>query len=497
MWLLTFDQIHEKPNAITWRPLALLELERRISLDNGSPPCDGVEQTCRRGISKLGNSPAEHKPPLHWAVPKTSIAYRALAGLANALVPLVARGSGKLAQGDRARRAALDQWLRWSTTHRDRSRPLLWVHAPSVGEGLQANAVLERLRRRNPSWQIVYSFFSPSAEQLATRQPVDYAGYLPYDTRSNVGPLLEMLAPTALVFTKLDLWPELSTGAAARGVKLGMIAATVSAVSRRGHPIARILTQPGYQALDRIGAVAEPDATRLIGLGARPAAITITGDPRFDSALERARAIAADDPLRRLTAGAPTLVAGSTWPADERVLLDAYRQVRNRHPDARLVLVPHETTQVKSLTAAVRRAGWPQARLSELGDQIPAVVIVDRVGALATIYAGARVAYVGGGFGAAGLHSVLEPAAVGVPVIVGPRWQSSREAHLLIAVGGARSLTKTEPEADLAESWADWLDPGASAASGAQALAVVTRELGAADRNAALVEELLATGRGP
>ena len=339
MWLLTFDQIHEKPNAITWRPLALLEFERRVSLDNGSPPCDGVEQTCRRGISKLGNSPAEHKPPLHWAVPKTSIAYRALAGLANALVPLVARGSGKLAQGDRARRAALDQWLRWSTTHRDRSRPLLWVHAPSVGEGLQANAVLERLRRRNPSWQIVYSFFSPSAEQLATRQPVDYAGYLPYDTRSNVGPLLEMLAPTALVFTKLDLWPELSTGAAARGVKLGMIAATVSAVSRRGHPIARILTQPGYQALDRIGAVAEPDATRLIGLGARPAAITITGDPRFDSALERARAIAADDPLRRLTAGAPTLVAGSTWPADERVLLDAYRQVRNRHPDARLVLV--------------------------------------------------------------------------------------------------------------------------------------------------------------
>ena len=119
-------------------------------------------------------------------------------------------------------------------------------------------------------------------------------------------------------------------------------------------------------------------------------------------------------------------------------------------------------------------------------------MIVDRVGLLATIYAGARVAYVGGGFGSAGLHSVLEPAAVGVPVIIGPRWQSSREAQLLIAAGGARFLRKTDPEADLAASWAEWTEPNASATTGAKALAVVTRELGAADRNASLVEQLLA-----
>jgi len=453
-----------------------------------------VEQTCRRGIRNLGNSPAEHNPPLNCGVPKTSISYRALAGLATATVPLVAWGSDKLARGDRARRAAIAQWRDWCTAHRDRSRPLLWVHAPSVGEGLQANAVLGRLRTRNPTWQIVFSFFSPSAEPLASRQPVDYAGYLPYDTRSNVSQLLEILAPTALVFTKLDLWPEFATGAAARGVKLGMIAATVSPVSRRNHPIARWLTRPGYQVLDRIGAVAEPDAQRLIGLGARPTAITVTGDPRFDSALERARAIAPDDPLRRLTAGAPTLVAGSTWPADERVLLDAYRQVRSRWPAARLVIVPHEMTQVASLTAEVIRAGWAHARLSELGPQVPAVVIVDRVGALATIYAGARAAYVGGGFGSAGLHSVLEPAALGVPVIVGPRWRSSREAGLIIAAGGAEALDPAEPARQLAERWGAWLDAGASETSGARALAAVTRELGGADRNAALVEELLAAG---
>ena len=450
-----------------------------------------MEQTCRRGIYKLGNSPAEHKSPLTCGVPTTSIAYRALAGLANVLVPLIARGSPKLARGDRARRAALDHWRRWSATHRDRARPLLWVHAPSAGEGLQANAVLERLRRRNPSWQIVYSFFSPSAEQLAARQPVDYAGYLPYDTRSNVRALLESVAPTALVFTKVDLWPELATGAAARGVKLGMIAGTVSPVSTRSRPIARWLSRPGYRVLDRVGAVAEADAKRLIGLGAPASHVTITGDPRFDSAFERARAISPEDPLRRLTAGAPTLVAGSTWPADERILLEAYRLVRTRSAESRLVLVPHELAHLDRLVAAVRRAGWPHARLSELGDQVPSVVIVDRVGQLATIYAGARVAYVGGGFGSAGLHSVLEPAAVGVPVIVGPRWHSSREAQLLIAAGGARSVAGANPEADLARDWTEWAEAESSAAGGAKALEVVVRELGAADRNASLVEQLL------
>ena len=427
-------------------------------------------------------------------MPTTSIIYRTLAGAADALVPLVTKASAKLAHGDRARRAALAQWRRWATAHRDRSHPLLWVHAPSVGEGLQANAVLQRLRRRNPTWQIIYSFFSPSAEELAAKQPVDGVGYLPYDTRSNVARLLDILEPAALVFTKLDLWPELATTARARGVKVGMIAATVSPLSRRGHPVARWLTRPGYQALDRVGAVAEPDAARLVNLGVRPAAITITGDPRFDSAMERAQTICPDDPLRRLTFGAPTFVAGSTWPRDESVILSAYRLVRARVPDARLIIVPHELRHLGALAAAISQAGWPHARLSDLGDQIPAVVIVDRVGALATIYAGARAAYVGGGFGPAGLHSVLEPAALSVPIVIGPRWQSSREAGLLIAGGGARPLPAADPAAALADLWVAWADPAAATLGGAQALAVVQSELGAADRNATLVEQLLTAG---
>jgi 3-deoxy-D-manno-octulosonic-acid transferase len=429
---------------------------------------------------------------------ETPRSYRLLATLANRLLPLATPWSAKLAVGDRERRRAVARWQQWARGHRDRARPLLWVHAPSVGEGLQANEVLRILRERHPEWQIVYSFFSPSAALLASRQPVDHADYLPYDTRANAEALLTALAPRAVVFTKLDLWPELATSARRTDAEVGMIAATVSPVSGRLNPLVRPLTAAGYRAISRAGAIDGPDADRLASLGTDPEVITITGDPRFDSADRRAREAAADPSLGHLTAGGGTMVAGSTWPADEAVLLRALVIVRRRHPDASLVLVPHEPTP-RHLARLERRAaqlGLPITRLSTLGPGATTpLVIVDQVGVLAGLYAGAAMAYVGGGFGAAGLHSVLEPAACGVPTAFGPRWRSSREAGLLLAARaavqiGARQADRAAEE--LADRWIDWLDhPAERVAQGRRAAAVVSNELGAAERNAELVERMM------
>jgi 3-deoxy-D-manno-octulosonic-acid transferase len=227
--------------------------------------------------------------------------------------------SAKLAVGDRERRAAVGRWRQWAAQQRDRTRPLLWVHAPSVGEGLQAQAILTILRPRHPEWQIVATFFSPSAAGLAERQPVDQADYLPYDTAPNAERLLGALAPTALVYTKLDLWPELAVRAKAAGASVGMVAGTVSPASGRRRPVARWLTRAGYAALDWAGAISAEDADGLRLLGVAPDRVTVTGDPRFDSALGRARAEPRHWAERCLTEGGTTLVAGSTWPADEAV----------------------------------------------------------------------------------------------------------------------------------------------------------------------------------
>jgi 3-deoxy-D-manno-octulosonic-acid transferase len=416
--------------------------------------------------------------------------YRAVARLAFAALPLAAPLSEKLRRGTAGRRDGGKKLRSWAATQRDRARPLLWFHAPSVGEGLQARAILEVLRARHPDWQIAFTHFSPSAESSAAKQPADVHAYLPADLPAEVDAVLDALAPSALVFVKLDVWPELATRAAARGIPVLLVAATVSPVSGRTGWPARALTRPAYEAITRAGAIAEDDAARLASLGVPRERIAITGDPRFDSVAAMVASATNDAPiLKRTTRG--TLVAGSTWGADETVLLDAFELVRKQHPEAGLVIVPHEPTSahLDAVDHAARQRGLPgPVRLSAVRGDEP-FVLVDRVGVLARLYGIGDIAYVGGGFGRAGLHSVLEPAAWGVPVIFGPNWRSSREAGLLLQAGGGVSLDSAKR---LATAWGRWLEGNPDRADpGAAALQVVRSGLGGAEANARLIEAAL------
>jgi 3-deoxy-D-manno-octulosonic-acid transferase len=367
-----------------------------------------------------------------------------------------------------------------------------------VGEGLQAEPVLRRLRARHPDWQFAWTFFSPSAEGLAARVGADVFDFLPYDSPSEVDAVLAALRPTALVFSKLDLWPELAVRAAAGGARVGLIAGTVRPGSGRLRWPARWWLAPGYAAVVRAAAVAEEDAARLTSLGVRPSGISVVGDTRYDSVLERIAGVGRDDPLLAHAEGGPALVAGSTWPPDEEAVLAAFRIVRATHPEARLILVPHEPTRAH-LEGAERVASSlglpPPVRLSDARPPVP-LLVVDRTGVLAALYGAGTLAYVGGGFGRAGLHSVLEPAAWGRPVLFGPRWRESRDARLLLEAGGGWAASTEDPAAAapaLAAHWAGWLeDATARRAAGTAALELVQSGVGAADRTADLVEELVA-----
>jgi 3-deoxy-D-manno-octulosonic-acid transferase len=430
---------------------------------------------------------------------RPSFLYRLGVGLAARALPLAARFDKKVARGLDGRSGVTARLAAWAAAHRDPGRPLVWVHAPSVGEGLQAKPVLEALRAEAPQWQLAYTFFSPSAERLARTLPVDVADYLPLDRPGEVAAALDALRPAALVFAKLDVWPELTLAAARRGVRLGLVSATVAPRSSRLRWPARRWVEPAYRALDKIGAISEDDAHRLKQLGARRAAIEITGDTRYDSVAERAaRLDRGGEPFARLAAAAPgtfTVVAGSTWPADEAVVLAAFADLRDQVPAARLILAPHEPTP-DHLAGIVQRAaalGLPRpVRLSQLGHQ-PAtpVIVVDRVGVLADLYALADAAFVGGGYHRAGLHSVLEPAVFGVPVTVGPHWQTSRDARLLLERGGAVALP-ADGRHPLHAQWLVWYhDPAARARAGAAGKALVEEGRGAAARTTALVRKLV------
>jgi 3-deoxy-D-manno-octulosonic-acid transferase len=418
--------------------------------------------------------------------------YTAAGQLARAAAAVAPAGDGKLARTLRARRGIRARYAAWGARHRDVTRPLLWMHAPSVGEGLQARPVLQLARDRRPDLQLAYTFFSPSAERFAGGLATDFADYLPFDTPGDAAAALDALRPSALVFSKLDVWPTLARQAAERGVRLGLTSATLAAGSSRHSPVARGMLRDAYARLDAVGAIDAADAERLVALGVRHGVIRVTGDTRYDQVWARARQADRDGALLApLRSGRPTLVAGSTWPADERPLLAAWARLRRSVPEARLVIAPHEPTAAH-LVPIERWATDASLSLSRLGGAqagVADVVLVDRVGVLGDLYALADVAYVGGGFHDAGLHSVLEPAAFGAPVLFGPRHANSRDAGLLVAAGGAISARSSE---ELETALAGWLgDGGARQAAGAQARGVVEAGLGAAERSWALVEGLL------
>ena len=434
------------------------------------------------------------------AMPSTSWGYRAVVRIGAGLAPAIGLVDRKVGDGHRQRRGAAARLSAWAAGERDTARPLAWFHAASVGEGLQAESVLLELRRLMPRCQLVYTHFSPSAEPLARRLTVDTADYLPYDLPEAADLLLGALLPDLLVFSKLDLWPELATRAASAGTSVALVAATVSPGSGRLRWPARALLRAGYEAVSAAGTIAEADAERLARLGVPPDRIRVLGDPRFDSVAARVAAVPPDEPLLRFGRGAPTLVAGSTWPPDETALLEAFARVRARRPEARLILVPHEPTvdHLAALDRRAARAGLPTpARLSTAEGPSP-LLVVDRVGVLATLYGAGTMAYVGGGFGRAGLHSVLEPAAWGVPVAFGPNWQNSRDAELLLRGGAAEALRRGAGSpgdgAVLAERWERWIaDESSRMAQGGRARAIVSEGLGAARRSAEMLAGLISS----
>lgn len=365
------------------------------------------------------------------------------------------------------------------------------MHAPSVGEGLQARPVLERMRARHPEWQLLYTHFSPSAERLAASLNVDGHGYLPFDRAVHATRLFESLHPSALVFAKLDVWPVLTEAAAAHGIPVAVVSATMSVRSgRRGH-VARALSRDAFASLSRVGAVDASDAERLVATGVRRDAISVTGDTRYDQVAARAASVRFDAaPLAALRSDRPTLVAGSTSPADERELLPAWRALRERVPDARLIVAPHEptATHCAPIERWARDAGLSLAAIGVATAETD-VVLVNKVGVLGDLYALATAAFVGGGFHAAGLHSVLEPAAFGSPVLFGPRFDASRDAVLLQQCKGAESVRNTDELARALRILLTETDTRERAGGAARQL--VDAGLGASDASVALIESLV------
>ncbi len=396
--------------------------------------------------------------------------YRALARIARRL-PL---GTGKLGRSVEGRRGAASRWSCWATAQRHPERRL-WIHAASVGEALTAEPVIRRLVAADPDLQVVVTHSSPSLSWWPTPPGVARVDYVPWDGVRDVSATLDALNPSLLAFSRGDLWPELAAGAADRGIPIAIFASGVHPDSGRLHWPLRPLLRRQHAAISFAGALSATDADRLRRIGIRDEAVRITGDPRHDYVLERPANTSGLGALSKWGAtGRTTLVAGSVERSDEVMLLDAYAAVLNRFPSAQLVLVPHEPSAActaRLLRSFARRGiaahpwqpGEPAGRAT--------CVVVTVTGRLADIYSVGDVCYVGGGFERGRLHSVLEPAAWGRPIVCGPDIRGRAEATALIANEGGVPLPLADAGVAMANVWLQWIgDPAGREKAGRRAL---------------------------
>lgn len=420
--------------------------------------------------------------------------YERAARLAPVAMRTAAPFSAKLARGLEGRRVALARLEQWA---RDQVRfdhaPILWLHAPSVGEALMAQAILGSLRELRPGIRTVFTHFSPSAERIAGRVGADVTSYLPWDTPDAMGRALALLDPAAIIFVRTEIWPVLVRLAAGQGRPTLLVNAVLAPGSSRLRRTGRAVLRDAYRRLDAVGAVTDDDARRFVRLGTQESRIHVTGDARFDQVEKRIAALDREGPLLGpFRDGRFTVVAGSTWPPDEERLVPAFRRL-HALGGARLIVAPHEPSpeHLDGLEKRLSAAGLSHARLSavEAGETPGDAVVVDRIGVLADLYAVADVAWIGGGFGRDGLHSVVEPAALGVPVLCGPRHGNAREAGALAAAGGAFVIEDHESAFARLHAWN--ADEDARTAAARAARAFVESRLGGARANAELIDRFL------
>ena len=328
--------------------------------------------------------------------------------------------------------------------------PIIWFHAPSVGEFEQARPIIERYRERGGRSKILLTFFSPSGYELRKNyQHADWVFYLPMDSPKNAESFLDAVNPQMAIFVKYDYWYFYLTQLKKREIPTYI----VSAIFREEQPFFKSwgdLWRKMLGCFTTIYVQNQDSASLLLWQGVRN--VVVAGDTRFDRVSDIVKGASVSNGIvESFVKGKRVMVAGSTWSEDEMRNSSAVRGV-----DLKIILAPHEVYQdhlsqiedIFSEYKVVRYTRNPSEE--ELRDAD--ILVIDCIGLLSSLYRYGEFAYIGGGFGA-GIHNILEAATYGKGVIFGPKYYKFQEAKDLIALGGAISYTSASELSSTLEEW--------------------------------------------
>lgn len=324
--------------------------------------------------------------------------------------------------------------------------PWIWVHAVSVGETRAAAPLIRALQARHRGHSILLTHMTPTGRETGAALFGDSVlqCYLPYDQPCAAARFLERFRPVTGVLIETEIWPNLIHAAAARDIPLYLVNARLSARSQAGYRRSGTLARDALRALTGIAAQTEEDAARLRELGA--AEVAVTGNLKFDIEVP-ADQVAAGRELRAGLGSRPVLVAASTRDGEEALLLDAVQ--RSRLGDALLVIVPRHPQRFEEVAALVAARGLRMQRRSAGGAIAAdtAVLLGDTLGEMYFYYAACDVVLLGGSFLPYGAQNLIEPCALGKPVILGPSTYNFAEAADAAVTAGAALRTADFEEA--------------------------------------------------
>jgi 3-deoxy-D-manno-octulosonic-acid transferase len=374
-------------------------------------------------------------------------------------------------------------------------RQQVWVHAVSVGEVVAVSRLVEELDARLGRGSVAVSTTTLTGQQLAReRFGAARCFYFPIDLPWVVRSVFRALRPRVLVLAESELWPNVLAECAAQRVPVVVVNARVSDRSLPRYMRLRRLWRPFLQDLTLVLAQSAEDARRFIAIGVPGERVRVGGNLKFDARAPRAAGVV--EQLRaQLPHGAKVLVAGSTLEDEERMLLEAWPAICARTPNAVMVLAPRHPERFARVSALARgkqvqlvqRSAWDGVPVSA-----GSVFLLDSIGELGSVYGLATVAFVGGSLVPEGGHNPLEPARIGVPVVMGPHYENFREAVELLRSATALRLTERVELGEVISTLLE--DSQAAKAMGARGKKVLEEQAGATQKAVDAVVRLLSEG---
>jgi 3-deoxy-D-manno-octulosonic-acid transferase len=378
-----------------------------------------------------------------------------------------------------------------------KNKDIIWVHAVSVGEVIAASPIIDAIRKKFPKYSFLISTVTDTGQDMAKKAISDPKEiiYFPLDFRWIVNKVLKSIKPKLLIMVETELWPNFIRETKKREIPLAVVNGRISPGSFKGYRVIKPFLKKVISNINLFSMQSELDKERIISLGAPEEKVHTTGNVKFDGLKTEVSDREKLTKELKISSKDLVLVAGSTHPKEEEIILDIYQKAKEEFPSLRLILAPRHPERIKEVASLCKNRSFSYIRRSQLsniqdqGSRIK-IILLDTIGELAKVYSLATVVFVGGSLVPVGGHNILEPAALGKVPLFGPYMHNFTEsARLLLEEKGGIQVRDKE---ELLERILNLLKNAKERKElGINAQRIVKKHQGASERTVELVGRLL------